>query len=107
MPLSRRKRDKTRPRTKVFDLSLYVAGTGVRSLRTIQSVKAAFEQHAPGRYSLTIVDIYRAPEAAVKAQIVAVPTLIQNHPRPVRMFVGDIPTPACVAEVMRIKETAA
>jgi len=36
------------------------------------------------------VDIYLRPELAVEAQVVAVPTLIRELPKPLRMFVGVI-----------------
>ena len=77
-------------RNRKFDLRLFVAGSGARSLRTIDSVKKACEKHAPGQYRLSIVDIYVQPEAATEEQIVAVPTLIRKFPEPVRMFVGEI-----------------
>jgi circadian clock protein KaiB len=85
--MKQRKTTKRRPKV---DLKLFVAGSGSRSLRTIDSVKKACEKHAPGRYQLCIVDIYLRPELAVEAQVVAVPTLIRELPKPLRMFVGVI-----------------
>lgn len=90
MPLLRR----SKHHPNQLDLRLFVAGSGIRSLRTIDSVKRACEKHMPGRYLLSIVDVYLHPEDAVKNQVVAVPTLIRKHPEPVRMFVGEIQTPA-------------
>jgi len=82
------------PRKNRVDFRLFVAGSGARSLRSIDSVKRACEKHAPGCYSLSIVDIYRQPEEASKWQVVAVPTLIRQFPEPVRMYVGEIGVPA-------------
>ena len=79
---------------KRVDLRLFVAGSGSRSLRSIESVKRACEKHAAGRYNLSIVDIYLQPEEAAKSQIVAVPTLIRQFPRPVKMYVGEIGAPS-------------
>lgn len=76
------------------DLRLFVAGSGARSLRSIDNVKRACEKHAPGEYHLSIVDIYLHPEEASKSQIVAVPTLVRQFPQPVRMFVGEISAPS-------------
>lgn len=73
-----------------LDLRLFIAGSGARSLRSIDNVKRACEKHAPGRYSLSIVDIYLHPEEATNSQIVAVPALIREFPEPVRMYVGEI-----------------
>ena len=78
---------------QVLDLRLFIAGSGARSLRSIHNVKRACEKHAPGKYNLSIVDIYLHPEEASKSQIVAVPTLIRQFPHPVKMFVGEISTP--------------
>ena len=90
MPLPKRHKDQLQQ----LDLRLFVAGSGARSLRTIDSVKRACEKHAPGRYVLSIVDVYLHPEDALKNQVVAVPTLIRRYPEPIRMFVGEIRTPA-------------
>src|SRR5215467_3142994 len=73
-----------------LDLTLFVAGSGARSLRTIDSVKRACEKYAPGAYRLSVVDIYFRPQAAVEGQIVAVPTLIRQFPHPVQLYVGEI-----------------
>ena len=77
-------------RKKKLDLRLFVAGSGARSLRSIDQVKRACEKHAAGRYNLSIVDIYMQPEEATRSQIVAVPTLIRESPQPVRMYVGEV-----------------
>lgn len=86
----------------LFDLSLYVAGSTSRSLRTIQNVKRAFEEHAYGRYNLRVVDIHRQPELAIANQIVAVPTLVCSHPKPTRCFVGHALSPADVLQKLKI-----
>ena len=85
-----------------FDLSLYVAGSTSRSLRTIQSVKRAFEEHARGRYKLRVVDIHRQPGEAVTNQIVAVPTLVCNLPKPMRCLVGHAISPADVLQKLKL-----
>ena len=92
-------RDDPQPR---FDLSLYVAGSTSRSLRTIQNVKRAFEEHAHGRYNLRVVDIHRQPQLAVTNQIVAVPTLVCSLPKPVRCLVGHAISPSDVLQKLRL-----
>lgn len=87
---------------QLFHLRLYIAGSTSRSLRTIQSVKRAFEEHAQGRYDLRVVDIHRQPELAVTNQIVAVPTLVCSQPKPTRCFVGHAFSPADVLQKLRI-----
>lgn len=82
-----------RRQKKKLDLRLFVAGSGARSLRSIDRVKRACEKHAPGRYNLSIVDIYLNPEEATRSQIIAVPTLVRCFPQPVRMYVGELGSP--------------
>ena len=91
-------------KTKKIDLRLFVAGSGTRSLRSIDQVKRACEKHAAGRYNLSIVDIYMQPEEATKSQIVAVPTLIRQFPQPVRMFVGEIGASADTSQFAWLSE---
>ena len=88
--MSSKKAPKAR-RPDRIDLRLFVAGSGSRSLRSVDSVKRALEKHASGEYHLSVVDIYVHPEEASRSQIVAVPTLVRECPKPLRMYVGEIP----------------
>ena len=71
-------------------LRLYVAGSTPQSSRAIRNLKAICETHLPGRYVLTVIDLYAQPELAREDQIVVAPTLIRQSPRPVRRVVGDL-----------------
>jgi len=73
-----------------YDLTLYVTGATVRSLRAIANIKAVCEQYLKGRYHLDVVDIYRRPALLRRDQIVAVPTLVKRLPVPMRLLVGDL-----------------
>ena len=42
------------------------------------------------RYALTVVDLYEQKERAQDDQIEVAPTLIRQHPLPVRRLVGDL-----------------
>ena len=74
-----------------WDLSLYVAG---RDCRTSQlayaNVIRICEEHLPGKYTLTVVDVVKSPESAESEQILAIPTLIRHEPKPTRRIVGDL-----------------
>ena len=69
---------------------LYVTGSTGRSLTAIYNLKKICEEHLPDDYELEVIDIYKDPEAAREAQIVAVPTLVKKLPQPIRKFVGDL-----------------
>lgn len=71
-------------------LRLYVAGSTPQSSRAIRNLKAICETNLPGRYVLTVVDLYAQPELAREDQIVVAPTLVRQLPLPMRRVVGDL-----------------
>lgn len=71
-------------------LRLYVAGSTPQSSRAIRNLKAICDTHLPGRYRLTVVDLYAQPGLAREDQIVVAPTLIRQSPLPARRVVGDL-----------------
>ncbi len=71
-------------------LRLYVAGCTVRTAQAVANLKAICEEHLNGRYQLDVVDIYQQPALAKRDQVVAVPTLIRQLPKPLRRIVGDM-----------------
>lgn len=73
-----------------YILRLYVTGNTSRSLRAIANLKRLCDEYLPGAYDLQVIDIYKNPDAARDAQIVAAPTLIKRLPAPLRRFVGDL-----------------
>jgi circadian clock protein KaiB len=73
-----------------YILRLYVTGSTGRSLRAVYNLKKICEEHLPDDYDLEVIDIYKDPEAAREAQIVAAPTLVKKLPQPIRKFVGDL-----------------
>lgn len=72
-----------------YILRLYVTGSTPRSLRAIYNLKRFCEDHLLD-YDLEVIDIYKNPNAARDAQIIAVPTLIKKLPAPLRRLVGDL-----------------
>lgn len=79
-------------------LRLYVAGTGLRSLRAIENLTKVCETELAGQYQLEVVDIYKEPRRAVEDQIVAIPTLIKRAPGIVRRLIGDLSELALVRQ---------
>ena len=73
-----------------YELALYVAGAGPRSLRAISVVTRLCEEYLAGRYDLQVIDIYQDPGLAESAGILAVPALIRRRPGPVVTLVGDM-----------------
>jgi len=73
-----------------YILRLYVTGSTPRSLKAISNLKRFCEEFLHGDYELQVIDIYKHPDAAREAQIIAAPTLVKRLPAPLRRFIGDL-----------------
>ena len=73
-----------------YILRLYVTGSTGKSLRAVHNLRKLCDEHLPNDYDLEVIDIYKDPEAAREAQIIAAPTLVKKLPEPIRKFVGDL-----------------
>lgn len=73
-----------------YILRLYVTGSTGRSLKAVYNLRKICEEHLPDNYDLEVIDIYKDPEAAREAQVIAAPTLVKKLPLPLRKFVGDL-----------------
>jgi len=73
-----------------YIMTLFVTGTSLLSVRAVSRVREFCESELAGDYALEVVDLYRAPERAKTAQIIAAPTLLRDKPAPVRRIIGDM-----------------
>jgi len=73
-----------------YILTLYVAGSGPRSVKAIRNVRELCDKYLDAPYELKVVDIYQQPLFAAEGQIVAAPTLIKKLPLPLKRFIGDM-----------------
>lgn len=73
-----------------YQLRLYVTGATARSSRAIENLRKFCETELAGSYDLEVIDIYKNPEAARDAQVIAAPTLVKMQPEPVRRIIGDM-----------------
>jgi len=73
-----------------YQLRLYVAGQTPKSLRAFQNLKKICQEHLAGKYKLEVIDLLRDPQLARGDQILALPTLVRNLPRPVNKIIGDL-----------------
>ena len=73
-----------------YVLRLYIAGSTPGSTAAVEALNTICEQHLQGRYELTIIDVYQQPELAREQQIIAVPTLVKQLPKPMRRILGDL-----------------
>jgi circadian clock protein KaiB len=73
-----------------WDLCLYVTGQSPNSIRAIENLRRACDEHVPGRYRIEVVDLLEDPRLAAQDQILAVPTVVRRLPAPIRKIVGDL-----------------
>jgi len=69
---------------------LYVTGNRVSSGQAIANIRSLCEEYLPGRYDLSVVDIYQQPTEAAREQIIAAPTLVKELPSPPKRLIGDL-----------------
>ncbi len=73
-----------------YTLRLFVAGSTLRSQRSIENLRRVCDQYLAGQVDLEVIDIYQQPELAERYQVIAAPTLIKLLPLPVRRIIGDL-----------------
>jgi circadian clock protein KaiB len=73
-----------------YGLTLFVSGASGASAEAITNVRAICDAHLSGRYHLEIVDLNQEPVLAERHRVLATPTLVKDHPLPMRMLVGDM-----------------
>jgi circadian clock protein KaiB len=76
-----------------YHLRLFVAGSSLRSVRTIANLRRFCEGFLPPDTELEVIDIYQQPHLAERDQVVAAPTLVKLSPSPVRRIIGDLSDP--------------
>ncbi len=84
-----------RPPAKLWQLRLYVAGQSLRSRTALANLKAICESHLPGQYSILVIDLLKQPQLAKGDQILAVPTVVRQLPKPVRILIGTLSNTDC------------
>ena len=79
-----------RPKEKLWQLRLYVAGQTPKSLEAFSNLKTICETHLNGRYRIEVIDLLENPHLSKGDQILAIPTLVRKLPQPVRKIIGDL-----------------
>ncbi len=73
-----------------YELTLFVSGASDSSARAIANIRELCDVHLRGRHQLNIVDLNQEPALTSQHNVMATPTLIKDHPLPMRMLVGDM-----------------
>lgn len=78
---------------EVYRLRLYVAAQSSRSVRAIDNLHRICREQLDASYVIEVIDLGLHPELARQDDVVAIPTVVLRHPRPVRRMVGDLADP--------------
>jgi circadian clock protein KaiB len=73
-----------------YSLTLFVSGASESSAHAITNVREICDAHLSGRHELSIVDVNQEPALAKEHHVLATPTLVKDHPLPMRVLVGDM-----------------
>jgi circadian clock protein KaiB len=79
-----------RPPAKLWQLRLYVVDSTPKSQTALANLKQFCETHLKGIYRITVVDLLKQPQLATGDQILAIPTVVRQLPKPVRTIIGNL-----------------
>ncbi len=85
-----------------FRLVLYVCGATPHCMLAIKNINDICRTYLNDATAVEIIDVNQHPEAAVKARIIAAPTLIKFQPGPERRLIGDLSNTNKVLTVLGI-----
>ena len=89
------------PNAKNMKVSLYVAGDAPTSLAARQALEPLLEQLQDVSVDYELVDVLLHPERALRAGLLATPTLIVDADGRSRRFVGDLANRDDFAEAIK------
>jgi circadian clock protein KaiB len=81
---------KRRPLAKLWQLRLYVVDSTPKSQTALANLKQFCETHLKGIYRITVIDLLKQPQLAKGDQILAIPTVVRQLPKPVRTIIGNL-----------------
>jgi len=81
---------KHRPPAKLWQLRLYVVDSTPKSQTALANLKKFCETHLKGIYRITVIDLVKHPQLAKGDQILAIPTVVRQLPKPVRTIIGNL-----------------
>jgi circadian clock protein KaiB len=89
-PMKPRAAARPRPLAKLWQLRLYVVDSTPKSQAAFANLKQFCETHLKGIYRITVVDLLKQPQLAKGDQILAIPTVVRQLPKPVRTIIGSL-----------------
>jgi len=78
------------PAPRRWQLRLYVTGQTIKSVTALANLKEMCESRLKGHYRITVIDLLKRPQLAKGDQILAIPTVVRELPKPVRTIIGNL-----------------
>ena len=78
------------PTRSGYHMVLYICGATPHCMQAVKNINDICGTYLDETTQVEIIDVNEHPEAAVKAQIIAAPTLIKLEPGPERRLIGDL-----------------
>jgi circadian clock protein KaiB len=103
----RRKERPAKPRSRRWDLRLYIAGQTPKCVTAFNNLKLICKEQLNGNYQIKVIDLLKKPQIARDEQIFAIPTLVRKSPLPVRNIIGDLSNTENVLVGLGLKEQSA
>jgi len=75
---------------QIWQLRLYVMDSTAKSQTALANLKQFCENHLKGIYRITVIDLLKQPQLAKGDQILAIPTVVRQLPKPVRTIIGNL-----------------
>ncbi|HRV91972.1 MAG TPA: circadian clock KaiB family protein [Anaerolineae bacterium] len=69
---------------------LYIAGEHHHNHVAISNLQNLNKLYCQNQAKIEIIDLTKSPEVAIKARVVATPTLVKVKPSPVQRVIGDL-----------------
>ena len=85
-----RKPAQPRKPVQFWQLRLYVMSESPKSETAFANLKEFCETRLKGRYHIKVIDLVKHPQLAKGDQILAIPTVVRQLPRPVRTIIGNL-----------------
>ncbi|MDQ6809370.1 MAG: circadian clock KaiB family protein [Verrucomicrobiota bacterium] len=83
-------RGRKAPAPPKWNLRLYVADGGSKSIAALRNLTELCDEHLAGRYSIEVIDLHKNPELAQGDQIMALPAVVRKLPVPIRKIIGTL-----------------
>ncbi|HEY5346538.1 MAG TPA: circadian clock KaiB family protein [Verrucomicrobiae bacterium] len=79
-----------KPADSLWQLRLYVMDETPKSATALTNLKKFCETYLKGRYRIKVIDLLKQPQLAKGDQILAIPTVVRQLPKPVRTIIGTL-----------------